>query len=78
MSIKVKLVASIRGRDALHVAEQQPRQSFFYATAWLIQDRQEFFDKPVTSPTLRLSYQAAISITSYSASGREKTCQLIL
>jgi hypothetical protein len=28
MSIKVKLVASIRGRDALHVIQRQPPQSF--------------------------------------------------
>ncbi|HXC70349.1 MAG TPA: hypothetical protein VN644_10250 [Pyrinomonadaceae bacterium] len=38
---------------------------------------QEFFHKPVTRPSRRLSYHAAISITSFSALGREKTCQFI-
>jgi hypothetical protein len=38
---------------------------------------QEFFYNLSPRPSLRLSYHAAISITSFSASGREKTCQFI-
>jgi hypothetical protein len=43
-----------------------------------IEHCQDFFDKPSPRPSLRLSYHAAISMTSFSASGLATTCQFIV